>query len=87
VTVPDPHRSHAMYKWTPGSHFYAFDEKFDGLESANDHLRMNGYGFSGLVEQHSTSTGRSESGRRYDLVYHPAYDGNHAAHHETEYLF
>jgi hypothetical protein len=45
-------RSAPVYKWIPGSHFYALDEKFDGLESAKDHLRMNGYVFSGLVERH-----------------------------------
>ena len=45
-----PHRP--VFKWIPGDHFYALEEKFDTLEEAKNYLNVHGYDFESLVERH-----------------------------------
>lgn len=45
-------RSAWVSKFTPGSHYYTCDHKFDTLEEALDHIREAGMRFAGLKESH-----------------------------------
>jgi hypothetical protein len=46
-----PNRYRCIYKWIPGNHYYALNEKFNTLQEAKDHLRNFGYQFKCLIEQ------------------------------------
>jgi hypothetical protein len=45
-------KSAMVSRWVPGDHFYALDEKFESLYEAIQHLKNNGYKYSGITERH-----------------------------------
>jgi len=50
-----PQRS--IFKWIPGDHFYALEDKFDTLDEAKQHLKRHGYECGPVVEQHVYAQG------------------------------
>lgn len=48
-TLAKPKR--CISKWIPGNHYYALSEKFNSLEDAINHLKINGFEYDGLQER------------------------------------
>jgi hypothetical protein len=43
----------AVWKFVPGDHYYALDQKFDSLTEARRHLERHGFSYGGLQEKHA----------------------------------